>query len=46
MSYWYAKFCTNMLVTDDSGNAQSLNSACITSDAIFSHLSFDEIPKM
>ena len=35
-----------MLVTDDTGNAQSLNSACITSNAIFSHFIFDDRRKI
>ena len=34
-----------MLVTDDTGNA-SLNSACITSNAVFSHLIFHEKRKI
>ena len=35
MFYWYAKFCRNILVTDDTGNAQSLESACLTSNSFF-----------
>ena len=31
-----------MPVTDDTDNAQSLSSACVTSNVIFSHLNFDE----
>ena len=30
----YAKFCSNMLITGDTCNAQSLNSACLTANAI------------
>ena len=33
--YWYAKFCSNILITDDTGNAQSLKSACISSNPFF-----------
>ena len=32
-----------MQVTDYTDSAQSLNSACITSNDIFSHLNFDGI---
>ena len=35
--YWYAKFCSSMLFTHDTGNAQSLNSARINSNANSSH---------
>ena len=35
MFYWYAKFCSNILITDDTGNAQILESACITSNSNF-----------
>ena len=31
--YWYAKFCSNILISDDTGNAQSLKSACISSNS-------------
>ena len=39
--YSYAKFRSNTLVTDDTGNYQSLINACTTSEAIFSHFVFD-----
>ena len=32
-----------MLITDDSASAQSLNSANVTSNAIFSHFIVNEI---
>ena len=34
-----------MLVDDGTGNVQSLNTACITLNAIFSHFIFDEKQK-
>ena len=38
--YWYAKFCSNTLVTDDTGNAPSLKSAWISSNSFFAYFNF------
>ena len=42
----YAKFYNNMLVTEAAGNAQSLDRAWVTSNAIFSHFIFGEKHKL
>ena len=40
--YLYAKLCSNIMVTDDTGNDQNLKNACITSNSKFSYLIFHE----